>query len=723
VTPALGPARLAVLLGTWGKPVDRPALVALVVAAVIVVVAALPEAAREAIGVPTRLPRLTEWRRRLVLVMALGTAFLSLGYVAFYLRAGPRIIDATSYFLEGRALSHGHLAWTLPSPSASFRGRFLLFHPSAAGPKLSVIFPPGFPLLLAAGFLVGAPLVIGPLLAAGLVIATYWLARELAHDRPDDERQAIAVLAAALSIVCAALRYHTADTMSHGASALGVTVALAAAFHARRTRAHHRAAWVAAGLAVGWVACTRPVSSLGIGAVVLFLASSHRRWGAVLLGALPGVAFLVLASHAQTGSWFASAQAGYYAASDGPPGCFRYGFGSGVGCVEEHKDFVLSRLPHGYGLVEATLTTLRRLRAHLLDIANFEPLALLVLYPLRRLWTRSSEFARSHAAAAVVVTQIVAYAPFYFDGDYPGGGARFFADVLPIEHALIAVAVASILPHLSLFRRAACVLALALAGFAVHGAFEHHALADRETGHPMYDPEEARGPTNNKGVLFFDTDHGFDLAYDPYADPSHAILAARLRGDDHDRLLVERTGHVQAHVYKDDAKHGSVSGWTAKGGGTKDLWRFEAEADWPPLTQGGGWAEPVWASNSCATEGRVMTLHVAPGATIAMATFDLPVPRTGKWSVTPRIMRRGGPGHAKLRLVPLGRPADAKDARLVWEWGDGELGASPTRDLCADLPPLETSRGIALDQAGARWELTATGGDVSFDQTILRAAR
>jgi len=118
-----------------------------------------------------------------------------------------------------------------------------------------------------------------------------------------------------------------------------------------------------------------------------------------------------------------------------------------------------------------------------------------------------------------------------------------------------------------------------------------------------------------------------------------------------------------------------------------------------------------------------MTLHVAPGATIAMATFDLPVPRTGKWSVTPRIMRRGGPGHAKLRLVPLGRPADAKDARLVWEWGDGELGASPTRDLCADLPPLETSRGIALDQAGARWELTATGGDVSFDQTILRAAR
>ena len=491
---------------------------------------------------PTVLPRRADVRRRVLVVLAFVAAFLSLGYVAAYLRAGPRIIDATSYFLEGRVLSHGHLAWSVPSPSASFRGRFLLFHEPD---KLAVIFPPGFPLLLAAGFLVGAPLVVGPLLAGALVVATYWLARELAHDRPDAERQAIATLAAALSIVCVALRYHTADTMAHAASALGITVALTAAFVGTRTTT--RSPWLVAGLAAGWVVCTRPMSSLAVLGVVLVLAVRQRRLRAFLLGTAPGAIFLALASRAQTGGWLASAQAAYYAVSDGPPGCFRYGFGQGVGCQGEHKDFVLARLAHGYGLIEAVLTTLRRLRVHLLDVANLEPLAFLVLFPLRRARGVTFDPSRAVVAFAVVVGQVLAYAPFYFDGSYPGGGARFFADILPVEHALLALGVASLLPRVAFFRRALAVLSLAALGFAVHGAFEHKALAERDGGRPMYDAEEARSVT--KGVLFFDTDHGFDLAYDPYANASSGVLAARLRGDDHDRLLVERLDHPQAHIY------------------------------------------------------------------------------------------------------------------------------------------------------------------------------
>ncbi len=730
-----GTTRLAALLGTWGKPVNRPAFWALVLAGVLALFALLPASAREAVGIPASLPRRVDLRRRVVLILAFAAAFLSLGYIAFYLHAAPRIIDATSYFLEGRVLSHGHFAWSVPSPSASFRGRFLLGRDPG---KLAVIFPPGFPLLLAAGFRVGAPLVVGPLLAGLLVVATYWLARELAYERPETERQAIATLAACLSVVCVALRYHTADTMAHGASALGVTVALASAFtgarRAARAGSRARAWWLLSGLAVGWVVCTRPVSSFAIGGVVVILAarSGARRTAlpALVLATLPGVAFLVLASHAQTGRWFASAQLAYYAASDGPPGCFRYGFGPGIGCLGEHKDFVLARLAHGYGPVEALLTTLRRLRVHLLDVANFEPLALLVVVPLLRRRAGAPGVIEKGAslasvALAVVVGQVLAYAPFYFDGDYPGGGARFFADVLPIEHALLAVATACLLPRVAFFRRALGVLSLAALGFAVHGAFEHHALAERDGGQPPFDLEEARSAT--KGVLFFDTDAGFNLAYDPYADPAKSVLAARFRGDDHDRLLVDRLDHPQAHVYKADAKGAKLNGWTAARGGTKDLWHFEAEADWPPLTQGGGWAEVVWASNSCATEGRVLTLHVEPGAPGAEAqastTIELPVPRTGKWIVQPHILRRGGPGQARLRLVPHGRAALPSDAKLVWEWKDADGGAKPGHDTCAELPAMETAHGVELDAAGAVWELTATGGDVSLDQTTLRATR
>lgn len=714
-----GTNALATLLGTWGKPVDRPALWALVVAALFAGLAVAPPVVHESLGVHELIARRADVRRRVVLILAFVAAFLSLGYVAYYLRAGPRIIDATSYFLEGRVLSHGHFAWSVPTPTASFRGRFLLYRDPQ---KLAVIFPPGFPLLLAAGFLVGAPLVVGPVLAAALVAATYVLALELAHERDESERAGIALLAAALSVVCAALRYHTADTMAHGASALGVTLALAAALRGARTTT--RAPWLVAGLAVGWVVCTRPVSSLAVAGVVLVLAGRSRRLGATLLAVVPGALFLVLASHAQTGRWFASAQAAYYAVSDGPPGCFRYGFGSGVGCLEEHKEFVLARLPHGYGPVPALLTTLRRLRVHLFDIANLEPLALLVLVPLRRIRAELGGDRRA-AAFAVVAGQILAYAPFYFDGDYPGGGARFFADVLPLEHALLALGVAAILPRVALFRRGLCALSLALFGFAVHGAFEHEALAQRDGGHPLYDVEEGRAA--NKGLLFFDTDHGFDLAFDPFVKPSQGVLAARLRGDDHDRLLVDRLEHPPAHVYRADGvdtKRPSVIGWTAKGGGTKDIWHFESEADWPPLAQGGGgWIQPIWASNSCASGGRVLTLHSEPGGAPAHATLELPVPRTGKWVVVPRVMRRGGKGHATLRLIASGRAPLPSDAKLVWEWNDGDSGAAPGKDVCAELPALETARGVELDVAGAEWELTATDGDVSLDQTTLKATR
>jgi hypothetical protein len=260
-------------------------------------------------------------------------------------------------------------------------------------------------------------------------------------------------------------------------------------------------------------------------------------------------------------------------------------------------------------------------------------------------------------------------------------------------------------------------LSLVCGGFAVHCVFDHIALANRDEGRPMYEPDVTRDGQVTKGLLFFETDHGYNLAAVPGADPEKEIVAARLHGDDHDRLLLDRLNRPQAHAYHLTSEGSNVSVWVPSGGGT-DFWRFEAEADWPPLGQLGGWAEPSWLSTTCASQQRAMTLHPSgPGS--ATATLELPVPKDGRWLVTPRVVRVGGRGRGKLRLEVLGRPSMPEDDKLVWDWLDGDANTTPANPAtCAELTPRETTLVAAT---GARWILTTTGGDITLDRTTLRA--
>jgi hypothetical protein len=733
---------LPAILGAWGSPPDPAAWVALGLSVVAIAIANAPHDAT------LRMEHLAS-SRRVVTVLAFAAALLSLAYVAFYLGGGPRIVDATSYFLQARALSEGHFAWHVPEPTASFRGRFLLFDGPAG--KLAGIFPPGYPLLLSLGFSVGAPLVVGPVLAAAIVVATWGLARELARqaglDRHSEET--VARTAACLSVVCAALRYHTADTMAHGACALAFTLAILAAIRAQR----ERLPWffLLAGLALGFVVATRFASALALGSVLAWLAWSAEgrakktALAACLLGAAPGVLLLVVAQSASTGHALVSAQSAYYAASDGPPGCFRYGFGAGIGCLVEHGDFVRARASDGYGLLTAIGVTLRRLRMHAQDVANFEPLALFVLVPLLRARSRTPGV---RACSALVGAIIAAYAPFYFDGDYPGGGARFFADVLPVEHALLAIGVALVARSWAEIGRAGgAALALSLLGFSVHAAYDHEQLRARDGGHPMFDPEvftaRSLGVTPRDGspppasLVFFETDHGFNLAHDPEkADraaeavakgtkPSGALVA-RLRSDDHDRLLYERLGRPSAWVYHflpdspkslaqaarlgHDVATGDLQPWAPSPAwpGGAEIWRFEAENEWPPLAQTGkAWAEPIWATDTCASptgNGRALAIHggAPEGGSVVLA---LPIPRPGAWRVTPRfLVDAGSPG---VRLEVL-----APDGTVLARWEPAETSrngaATPASQASAGEPATKTcfdAPGKVLTSAGPAAEL------------------
>jgi hypothetical protein len=757
------PRVISGVLGTWGRPPDVTARVALGLA-VAVAVAALFGRGRSILGAgPTPVPK-----KPFLWAAAFAAAMLSVLYIAEYLRGGPRIIDATTYFLQGRALSEGSFTWPVLEPSASFRGRFLLYRDGAMGG----IFPPGYPLLLAFGFALGAPMVVGPALAALIVVATYRLARTIAEDAlpsgaASELAEPIARGAALLSVICAALRYHTADTMSHGAAALGVTVALEAALRARRgstsgsterstdrpaagstrgsagdaARAPNRGAALVAGLAIGAVAATRPVSALPIGLVVLalfafFARSSVERRALVAragLGLVPGLLFFVLAQHAVTGAWLTSTQRMYYATSDGPPGCFRWGFGAGTGCLFEHGDFVRDRLAGGYGAIEAALTTLRRLRVHLLDVANLEPLALVVLLPLAQ--RSQARRAATGAALALVALQVLAYAPFYFDGSYPGGGARFFADVLPAEHALVVVAIGVAAArsrgaagaHARAFTRGLFAFAaLSLAGFAVHASFEHGKLRDRDGGRPMFEPDVLQAAHVGSGLLFVTTDHGFDLAADPGARVKSGLVVARQWNDDRDRLLYDRLGRPPTWIYHFDVPKPPKTGapgappspapaatptvlpW-APPPISGETYRFEAEAEWPALAQRGGFAAPAY-TDACASHGRALVVVPVPASGVASATISLPVPSRGRWSVTLHVVQS-----ARLPNAPPPAPATKGAARIggkTVEWNAGGSG-------CSQVPPLD----VALEPPSATLVVEARGGSIGVDRITLHRAR
>ena len=423
----------------------------------------------------------------------------------------------------------------------------------------------------------------------------------------------------------------------------------------------------------------------------------------LVAGALPGVLLFFAHQHAATGAWGVSSQRLYYAVSDGPPGCFRYGFGPGIGCVGEHGDFVRARLADGYGALAAVGTTLRRLKAHLVDPLNLEPLALLV--PAGAWVARRS--ARGRALGLLVLAQIAAYTPFYFDGNYPGGGGRLFCDVLPVEHVLVAAAIAAFAAK----RRtpepwAAGVPALALAGFAFRAGFDHAKLRDRDGGRPLFEPAALARAGVASGLVFMDTDHGFDLAYDP--SPAAPVAFARYHGDDVDRLAWEARGRPPAFRYRFLVPEGggpaAVSVEPVAFPDTRDL-VLEGESLWPPLAQEGGFALPEWVPPPCASGGRRLEVHAARPADRVSITVGLPAPALAGLALSPRVAVDGGArGEVVLR-------ADGAEIR---RWS---IGAPPGHGVvCTDLPPAVVPAGAAR----ATLEILRERGLVGLDRLMAK---
>jgi hypothetical protein len=295
------------------------------------------------------------------------------------------------------------------------------------------------------------------------------------------------------------------------------------------------------------------------------------------------------------------------------------------------------------------------------------------------------------------------------------GAGDSLSEVLPLEHALIGYGLAAAFPG-SFERVATAVLGLALGGFAVHASAAHAATGASDLGRPHFEPDVLQEAGATTGLVFFDDDQAFELAAVPGLEAKSGVQAARLRGDDHDRVAYERAaadGHPPARRYLATASSASIPFWSP--GSNQIFWRFEAESDWPPMMVSAGSASRLQVTASCVSGASALGLTPnGPGQ--ASLTLELPVPTapiaapSRIWTVTPRIYELGRPAEGSLDVV-LDSPANAPLAH--WSWTDE--GKGPT---CRDLAAAVVDLGRAPTKA---WLiLTARGGEVALDRTLLR---
>lgn len=193
------------------------------------------------------------------LVAGLLTLALSAG--AFALQ--PALLDATSQLVHARYLASGSLAGPTLDHPEFFTFQYMVNLPSGWSSQ----YPPGHLWALAAGFLLGAPWLVGPLLAVLAVGLTSRLGEELLDD-PLPAR-----LGAVLLALSPFFLGHNATYMNHASAAAWGVAALFCTVRGRGAAgAGTGLTWtLLGGVAAGMVAATRPLGGLTVLLVALAL--------------------------------------------------------------------------------------------------------------------------------------------------------------------------------------------------------------------------------------------------------------------------------------------------------------------------------------------------------------------------------------------------------------------------------------------------------------------
>lgn len=166
-------------------------------------------------------------------------------------QAHPHVPDEVAYLLHGRYLAAGRLDMPLPSVPSAFSVDIMMFEPD----RWYSPVPPGWPMVLSIGFLLGNPWLVNPVLAGINVLLAHFVVENL-YDRPT------ARLATLFLVVSPWHLFMAMNVMPH---TLTLTCALAAAAAVIRLRATGRWWWaLPGGAAIGWTSMIRPLEGLAI---------------------------------------------------------------------------------------------------------------------------------------------------------------------------------------------------------------------------------------------------------------------------------------------------------------------------------------------------------------------------------------------------------------------------------------------------------------------------
>lgn len=196
--------------------------------------------------------------RTLFRISLLGVILLAFGLAAAASQSPferlPHLEDEVAYLWQARVLASGQLTLPTTEPAEAYWQPFVVDYGGQRFGK----YPPGWPLLLAVGVLLGQPWIVNAGLAALTVALTY----RLGHDLFGPWQGLLAALLTAISPLSVLL---SGTLMSHTAATFwAMLMALALVRLVGPTTRHHRAWAITAGIALGMLANTRPLTALGV---------------------------------------------------------------------------------------------------------------------------------------------------------------------------------------------------------------------------------------------------------------------------------------------------------------------------------------------------------------------------------------------------------------------------------------------------------------------------
>jgi len=588
-------------------------------------------------------------RAAFVGVCALAAAAISGWVLHRTMQDHPLSIDAGTYLYQAHALAHGHFGMAVPVPAQAFGDRFLLEGPDQ---RLYGIFPPGWPLALVPLVWLGRPMLMGPLLAAALILAQASLGRvlsRLAPARPGgdvDHGELATRVSLLLSLPSIGRALETADLLSHAFVALLACVALTAALGiAERPRG--RGALL--GVCVGWVLAARLLDGVVLGVAVvgvLIWTSAGRRaiaWSA--LAAAPLLALLLFEQHAATGAWLTPTQTLYFARSDWPATCHRLGFGADIGCTVEHPGPVARLGGHGFGPWQGLAVTRERAGSLGEELFGFAPLALLAFVPLV-----AAVSAADAVAVGFVFALTLSYGLFYY-GNSLFFGARHLFPAAPFFWLLVARG-ALLAPHRARgwldaphTRGVAVVVVLAVAVVASRGPWRTRtadALDFQSSRSDLRRAMDAHGI--DRGILKTRDYTAFAAAYDPQWGGDERLVAM----EDGSGLMELRRAHPDLPVFL------SLTG--------EEVGRLyvsrpapgvlvELERAWPAFVRPNGLAARQLTREGASGGYILLVSHAAPGGEVAIP-FDVAV--AGSYAL--RVDGFAGPDQGDYELTLDGAP-------------------------------------------------------------------